>query len=395
MFLKKGFRFRLEPSNGQSPLCFQSAGASRFLFNRGLEQRITVYESQGKSLTYFEQNNELVELKKQEATSWLKSIHSQVLQQAYKDLESAFRNFFRKLKMGQKPGFPRFKCKGVRDSFRYPQGVQIDGNKVYLPKIGWVKFRKSREIKGVIKQTTVSREGNHWYVSFSTEQEIPDPIPAPILEDKAIGIDMGLKHFAVTASGPMNTPLYIDNPRFFRRYLPRLRVLCRRLSKKVKKSKNWFKAKKQLAKLHARIRHCRENFAHQLSTMIIKSHDIICVEGLDIANLLEKGTRSRSRAIASRPNTRGVKRRSKNMAPRQARLVPRRDSARVLLVVLCTLILTVIVNSTYSVQLPLLLPEGTRPGIPRGAWAEQVRYVDLDSVVEKLTAGEAVLIDLR
>src|SRR5438105_377384 len=105
MLLKKGFRFRLEPTDCQRSLCVQFAGASRFLFNRGLEQRISVYEAQGKSLTYFEQNNELVELKKQEATSWLKEIHSQVLQQAYKNLDSAFQNFFRKLKVGQKPGF--------------------------------------------------------------------------------------------------------------------------------------------------------------------------------------------------------------------------------------------------------------------------------------------------
>jgi putative transposase len=298
MILKKGFRFRLDPTIGQRQLFVQSAGASRFLYNRGLEQRKKAYEQSGKSISYYDQNNELVLLKKEKVTSWLMEIHSQVLQQALKNLDTGFRNFFDNLKKGKKPGFPRFKCKGLRDSFRYPQGVHIENDKVYLPKIGYVRFRKSREVEGTLKQTTIIREGSHWYVSFTCEIEVPDPLPAPISEEKAIGIDVGLKSFAVTASGPHNISKYTDNPRFFTKELPRLRVLSKRLSKKVKGSKNWLKAKLQLSKLHARIRHCREDFAHQLSTEIVKSHDIISVEGLDIANLLEKGTRSLSRAIA-------------------------------------------------------------------------------------------------
>ncbi|OGN65681.1 MAG: hypothetical protein A2978_06985, partial [Chlamydiae bacterium RIFCSPLOWO2_01_FULL_44_52] len=284
--------------DSQRQLCSQFAGASRFLYNRGLAQRKQVYEETGKSVSYFEQNNDLVPLKKQQPTAWLKDIHSQVLQQALKNLDAAFQNFFQNLKKGKKPGFPRFKCKGIRDSFRYPQGVHIENSQVYLPKIGYVLFRKSREIEGTLKQTTILREGSHWYVSFSCEIEINDPVPAPIAEEKAIGIDMGLKSFAVMASGPNNTAKRIDNPRFFTQDLPRLRVLSRRLCKKVKGSKNWLRAKLQLSKLHARIRHCREDFAHKLSTEIIKSHDIICVESLDIPNLLQTGTRSLSRAIA-------------------------------------------------------------------------------------------------
>ena len=298
MLLKKGFKYRLDPTTGQRELFAQFAGASRFLYNRGLEQRKTAYEKEGKSIKYFEQNNELVHLKRQEATVWLQNIHSQVLQQALKNLDTAFQNFFQNVKLGKKPGFPRFKCKGIRDSFRYPQGVKIDDSNVYLPKIGWVRFRKSREVEGEIKQTTILREGEHWYVSFSTEKEIADPVFAPLQEERAVGIDMGLKTFATMAIGTTNKPTYISNPRFLTQYLPRLRVLARRLSKKVKFSKNWLKAKKQLAKLHARIKHCRENFAHQLSTSVVKSHDIICVEGLNIANLLEKGTKSLSRSIA-------------------------------------------------------------------------------------------------
>lgn len=298
MLLKKGFKFRLDPTQNQEPFFARFAGASRFLYNRGLEERKTLYEKEGKSINYFEQNNRLVYLKQEEATSWLKEIHSQVLQQALKNLDTAFQHFFQNLKSGRKPGFPRFKCKGVRDSFRYPQGVKLQEDHVYLPKIGWVRFRKSREIEGKIKQTTLLREGNHWYVAFSTEQEVEDPKMAPIQEEKAIGIDVGLKHFAVFAAGVENRATYIENPKFFAKALSRLRVLSRRLSKKEKFSKNWLKAKQQLRKIHIRIKHCREDFAHKLSTLIVKNHDIICVEGLDIANLLEQGTKSLSRSIS-------------------------------------------------------------------------------------------------
>ncbi len=298
MLLKKGFKYRLDPTTSRRQLFAQYAGASRFLYNRGFEQRKTAYEKEGKSIKHYDQNNELVSLKKQETTQWLKEIHSQVLQQALQNLERAFQNFFQNVKLGKKPGFPRFKCKGVRDSFRYPQGVKVEADNVYLPKIEWTRFHKSREIEGTIKQTTITREGEHWYIAFSTEYEIPDPPAVPLQDEKAVGIDMGLTRFATMASGSNNKSTYVSNPRFLAKYLPRLRVLSRRLSKKVKFSKNWLKAKKQLAKLHAKIKHCREDFAHKLSTNVVKSHHIICVEGLKIANLIEKGTKSMSRAIA-------------------------------------------------------------------------------------------------
>ena len=136
MLLKKGFKYRLDPTEGQRQLFAQFAGACRFLYNRGLAQRKAAYEEKGKYITYFDQNNELVHLKKQEGTQWLKDIHSQVLQQVLKNLDTAFQNFFRKVKSGKKPGFPRFKCKGNHDSFRYPQGIKLERDTVYLPKIG-------------------------------------------------------------------------------------------------------------------------------------------------------------------------------------------------------------------------------------------------------------------
>jgi len=298
MIIRKAFRYRLKPKGTQFKDFANFSGACRYIYNRGLEERKTAYEQGQKSLSYFEQNIALTKFKSQEETTWLKEIHSQTLQQSLKDLDNAFRHFFRRVKEKQTPGYPRFKSKGIRDSFRYPQGVKIQENTAYLPKIGWVKFKKTREIQGTLKQTTISRRGDHWYVSFSCEIEIPDPEKAPITEEKAIGIDVGLIQYGVCAIGGKNRLLTIPSPKFLKILLPRLRVLSRRLSKKQKGSQNWKKAKRQLAKLHAKIRHARENFAHQLSHKIVKSHDIICVESLNIRVMLEDKEKKLARSIS-------------------------------------------------------------------------------------------------
>jgi putative transposase len=296
MIIKKAFFYRLKPKKAQLMQFANFSGACRYIYNRGLEERKKAYEEENKSLRYFDQNLELTRLKKEEKTNWLKDIHSQILQQALKDLNQSFENFFRRVKQKQKPGYPRFKSKGIRDTFRYPQGVKIKDDTAYLPKIGWVKFRKTREVKGTLKQTTISRRGDHWYISFSCEIEIEDPPKAAITEEKAIGIDLGLIHYGVLASGKENKHIIIPPPKFLKNLLPRMRILSKRLSRKQKGSNNWKKAKNQLTKLHAKIRHARENFAHQLSTAIVKSHDIICVESLNIEELLQK--KELSRAIA-------------------------------------------------------------------------------------------------
>ena len=287
MIIRSAFLFRLKPKKSQLAQLAQFSGACRYIYNRGLEERKKAYEENKQSLTYYEQNIALTTLKKEEKTKWLKEVHSQILQQALKDLDQSFQNFFRRIKQKQVPGYPRFKSRGVRDSFRYPQGVKIKDTQAYLPKIGWVSFIKSREILGTLKHTTISRRGDHWYISFNCEIEIETPQRPPIVEEKAVGIDVGLIHYAALAVGKSNHHATIPPPKFLKTLLPRMRVLSRRLSKKQKGSQNWKKAKRQLAKLHAKIRHARENFAHQLSTLIVKSHDIICVESLNIKELMQ------------------------------------------------------------------------------------------------------------
>jgi putative transposase len=192
MIFQKAFKFRLKANQQQESKFYQFAGAKRWIYNRGLDQRKKAWEQDKKKITVYDQNNELPRLKEEEDLKWLKDIHSQILQQALHDLDESFLRFF------QGAGYPRFKCKGVKDSFRYPQGVRVNDNKVWLPKIGWVRFKKSREIEGSIKQTTIVLEGGKWYVSFSCEIEKEPPV-VQLDSHKSVGIDLGLTHFATLA----------------------------------------------------------------------------------------------------------------------------------------------------------------------------------------------------
>jgi len=295
MIKKRAFKYRLKPTKNQREKFQQFAGVRRWIFNQGLQQRQKAHQ-EGKKLTYYEQNNELIALKEQ--FSWLKEVHSQIPQQALKDLDRAYQHFFRRVKLGTKPGFPKFKKKGVKDTFRFPQGVRIKGSQAYLPKIGKVKFRKSRELEGILKETTIIQEGNAWYIVFSCEIELPSPLPAPIDGDKAIGIDMGLKAFATLAIGKSNIQQEVKNPKYLSKNLSKIKHLSRELSKKAPKSRNRLKARIRLSKLHAGVKNSRNDFAQKLSTKMIKNHDIFCIESLEISRLLTKSPKSLSRSIS-------------------------------------------------------------------------------------------------
>jgi putative transposase len=289
----KTFKFRLRPNREQESLCAQFAGASRWIYNRGLDRRNKLWEEEKRSVSLYDQNNELVLLKQEEETSWLQDIHSQVLQQALDDLKKAFDQFFRRVSEKETPGYPRFRCKGEHDSFRYPQGVKTRHNFVWLPKIGWVRFRRSRELEGEIKQTTVIKEGKYWYVCFACEIAKEQ---VEIKGEDTIGIDVGLEHFATIASDQKIEE--IDNPRFFQRRLSKIKYLSRRLSKKKAKSRNRLKAKEKLNIEHAKIKNQRKDWLHQLSTHLVKSHDKIVVESLRVKDLLESAPKHLARAIS-------------------------------------------------------------------------------------------------
>jgi putative transposase len=296
MIFKKTFKYRLNPTKEQGSLFAKFAGAKRWIYNRSLFQRKEAFEKEKKRISLFDQNNGLVLLKKQQDLSWLKEVHSQVLQQALSDLDKAYQNFFRGLKQKIKIGFPRFKCKGIKDSFRYPQGVKVNNAKVFFPKIGWVCFRESRIVEGKIKQTTIVKEGEYWYVSFACEIE-KEPVKHILNKDKTLGIDLGIKTFATMAVGKKNHLVTIENPKFLKKSLKKLRFLNRRLSKKRKGSKNRYKARIALSKFHIRLRNLRLDFFYKLALEIVKNHDIISVEKMNIKKMLQ-GLKSLSRSIS-------------------------------------------------------------------------------------------------
>ena len=272
MQILKAFKFELMPNGAQIRKMKQFCGCSRFVFNRALVYRNEQYEADKSfKFSYNKIANLLPEWKRE--LTWLKDCHSQVLQQALKDLESSFKNFFAK-----RSDFPKFKRKGEKDSFRFPQGCKLEqqNNRIYLPTIGWIRYRNSRDVVGEIKNVTVSRKCGKWYISVQTEFEQKTPQP----KGGEIGIDMGIVRFATLSNGEHFEPINA-----FKNLKGKLAKLQRRLKNKVKFSQNWQKLKAKIAKLHHKIAHCRKDFLHQTSSKISKNHAVVYVEDLQVTNM--------------------------------------------------------------------------------------------------------------
>lgn len=279
MQLRKAFRFEIMPNGAQIRRIKQFCGCSRFVFNRALAWQNEQYgQDNSVKFSYTKVANLLPHWKKE--LPWLKDCHSQVLQQSLKDLESAFKNFFAK-----RSGFPKFKRKGEKDSFRFPQGCKLEqqNKRIYLPKIGWVRYRNSRDVVGEIKNVTVSQKCGRFFVSIQTEYEYETPIH----QGGEIGIDMGVARFATLSNGE-----YFEPVNAFKNFKGKLAKLQRRLKNKIKFSRNWQKLKAKIAKLHHKISNIRKDFLHQASSKISKNHAIVYVEDLQVSNMAKsaKGT---------------------------------------------------------------------------------------------------------
>ena len=289
----QAFKFELQPNGEQARSMRRFAGSCRFVFNKALAMQKTLYESGEKKLGYAGLCKELTAWKSQPETLWLSETHSQVLQQSLKDLERAYKNFFDK-----RADFPRFKKKGTGDSFRYPQGCKLDqGNsRVFLPKLGWLKYRNSRYVLGAVSNITVSANGGKWFVSIQTEREVEQPVhPATSI----VGIDVGITRFATLSDGSHIEPLNT-----FRKHQQRLARYQRAMSRKTKFSSNWKKAKARVQKIHTRIANARRDFLHKTTTTISKNHAIVCIEDLQVRNM------SKSAAGSSDSPGRNVKAKS-------------------------------------------------------------------------------------
>lgn len=271
----QAYRYQLVLTGEQQRQMACCAGSCRFVFNRALALQKERQANGKRNLGYAALCKLLTGWRHATETQWLKEAPTHPLQQVLKDLERAYTNFF-----ARRAGFPRFKKKGQRDSFRYPDGKQIKldqaNNRIFLPKIGWIRYHNSREVIGRIKNATVSLRSGRWFVSIQTEREVQ----IPEAEGEAIGIDLGIKSFAGISDGRRIEPL-----NSFRRHEAALRKAQQKMSRKTRFSSNWKKAKAKVQRIHSRIADVRNDFLHKLSTEISKNHAIVCVEELQIRNM--------------------------------------------------------------------------------------------------------------
>ena len=278
----QAYKFELMPNGEQTRAMRRFAGACRFVYNKALAWQNEQYQADNTfKFSYTKIANLLPDWKKDSDTLWLAESPSQTLQQALKNLESSFRNFFAK-----RADFPKFKKRGQSDSFRYPQGFKIEqgNNRLFLPKIGWIRYRNSRNMQGTAKNITISLSGGKWYASIQTECEVEEPLHS---STSAVGIDVGVAKFATLSTGDIYEP-----KNSFRNKAQRLARYQRAMSRKTKFGKNWQKAKRKINKLHTTIANIRRDYLHKTSTAISKNHAMIVIEDLQIRNMSKssKGT---------------------------------------------------------------------------------------------------------
>ncbi len=272
--INRAYKFRLYPSREQAELLAKHFGCTRFVYNHFLNQRKEQYRLTGKSDNYYAQARSLTELKKQEATAWLKEINSQSLQFALRSLETAYTNFFQK-----RAKFPSFKSKHAKNSFTVPQTVFIADGRLFIPKFKeGIKCRVHREIKGKVGKATISKTpSGKYFVSVFTEEEYVTPIKK---SGKAVGVDMGLKDLLITSDGET-----FKNNRYIKRYERKLAKAQLHLSRKKKGSKGFENQRLKVAKLHEKIANSRADYLHKCSISLVRRYDTICIEDLNVKGM--------------------------------------------------------------------------------------------------------------
>jgi putative transposase len=276
----KAFKYRIYPTKAQRSKMEQTLELCRWAYNETLAYRKNSFEQEGKSISKYETHNLLPEWKRNKPE--LKEVFSQTLQNVQERVDLAFKAFFRRVKAGERPGYPRFKGKGWYDSFTYPQlGFKLLSGKLRLSKIGDIKIKLHRPIEGKIKRLTVRRSSTgKWFACFSVE--IDDPPKPPWKDGSMVGIDVGLESFATLSNGEK-----IDNPRFFRSEEKALAKGQRRLSKCEKGTRDRRRILKVVQRIHERIANRRYDFAHQVSNQLVSKYGLIAFENLSITNMLK------------------------------------------------------------------------------------------------------------
>ncbi|ABM35603.1 RNA-guided endonuclease InsQ/TnpB family protein [Polaromonas naphthalenivorans] len=272
MLRLQAFKYELVPSGEQTRNMRRFAGARRFVFNKALALQKVNHGEGKKFIGYLEMARHLIAWKQE--FPWLKESPSQALQQSLKDLDKAWQNFF-----ARRAGFSRPKKNGRGESFRFPQGFKIDqsNSRIFLPKLGWMRYRNSRDILGSAKNITLSEAGGKWFASIQTERELEQAVPTTA---SAIGIDVGIARFATMSDASFVAPLCS-----FKKHEKRLAKYQRRMSRKTRFSKNWHKAKRKVQRIHTDIANARKDFLHKTTSDLSQNHAMVAIEDLQVRNM--------------------------------------------------------------------------------------------------------------
>lgn len=275
----KAYKFRLYPNPVQAELIKKTFGCVRLVYNTMLDKRKTTYAETGKSLSRFDCNKLLPAMK--HTHPFLKEVDSTALQQANANLQDAFDRFFKK-----QGGYPTFHKKRHGGSYTtVSTSIKVNDDHVFLPKLGWVKFAKSREVVGTIKQTTVSRKpSGRYYISISCETDIQPLEPI----SNAVGVDMGIHNLVAISDGTT-----IAGPKYLHQSMAALARAQRKLSRMVMGSANWEKQRIKVARINEHIANQRTDTLHKLSTSIIRKNQTVCIEDLDVRSMLQERHRAK------------------------------------------------------------------------------------------------------
>ena len=275
MEIQQAFKYEMSPDPRQQRSMYRFAGCRRRVFNMALRLQIANREAGEKYIRDESMAKNLGTWRRNAATAWLSEAPYHTLQQALKDLDRAYKNFF-----AQRADFPTFKEKGRGDSFRFPDPKQIKldqaNSRIFLPKLGWVRYRNSREALGDLKNVTVSLSAGKWFISIQTERQVEKPVA----HGEAVGIDVGIVRFVTLSDGTVCEPLSS-----FSQHRDQLRKAQQAMSRKKKFSSNWKKAKAKVQRIHVRIANARRDYLHKASTTISKNHAMVFVEDLKVSNM--------------------------------------------------------------------------------------------------------------
>ena len=280
--IQMAFKYRIYPTRKQKEIINKTIGCTRFVYNHYLDKRSKIYEEQKITFNYNDCSKDLTELKRE--LEWLQEVDKFALQNSLRDLDMAYKNFFRRIKQKEKPGYPRFKSKrDSQNSYRTNytnNNIELKDGRIKLPKIGWVKLKQHRRLSGVIKNVTVNcTPTGKYYVSVCCDK-------VPLLEDnrsqEIIGVDVGLKDMIITSCGEV-----IENKKYYRKLEKKLVREQRRLSRKQKSSSNREKQRIKVAVVHEKISNSRKDYLHKISSRLINENQVICLEDLNIKGMIK------------------------------------------------------------------------------------------------------------